>query len=172
MVPALDLPARVIRAEKLAIAARTTLIKVVIITAIRHVIRRVVQEPTLIVAIVIAALTIVKVLEVRAKEVLFTLQDTMNVFVNKMNSVETASQTTVTTMRTAQGQHLSSAITVVIASTTQTCTPTTITSTALHPPLQLRTTLVTKFTLRQLWSILVPRGTCSTTFPSSRSSSS
>jgi hypothetical protein len=126
----------------------------------------------MIVATVIVALTIVKVLEVRAKEVLFTLQDTMNVLVKKMTSVVTASQTTVTTMRTAQGQHLPSAITAATASTTQTWPPTTITSTALHPPLLLRTTLVTKFTLRQLWSILVPRGTCSTTFPSSRGSSS
>jgi hypothetical protein len=125
-----------------------------------------------IVAMVIVALTIVKVLEVRAKEVLFTLQDTMNVLVKKMTSVVTALQTTVKTMRTAQGQHLPSAITAATALTTQTGPPTTITSTALHPPLQLRTTLVTKFTLRQLWSILVPRGTCSTTFPSSKSSSS
>jgi hypothetical protein len=170
-LPALDLPARVIRAEKLAIEARTTLIKVVIITVIRHVMERVVQVTTLIVAMVIVALTIVKVLEVRAKDVLFTLQDTMNVLVKNMTSVVTASQTTVTTMRNAQGQHLPSDITAATDSTT-TWTPTTITSTALHPPLQLRTTLVTKITLRQLWSILVPRGTCSTTFPSSRSSSS
>jgi hypothetical protein len=90
-LPALDVPARVIRAEKLDIAARTTLIKVVIITVIRHVMERVVQETTLIVAMVIVALTIVKVLEVRAKEVLFTLQDTMNMLVKKMTSVVTAS---------------------------------------------------------------------------------
>jgi hypothetical protein len=115
---------------------------------------RVVQKIRLIVAMVIVALTIVKVLEVRAKEVLFTLQDTMNVLVKKMTSVVTASQTTVTTMRTAQGQHLPSF--TATASTTQTWHPTTITSTALHPQLQLLTTLVTKFTLRQLWSILVP----------------
>jgi hypothetical protein len=144
------LPARVKRAEKLAIVDRTTLIKVVIITFLRHFMERVVQVTTLIVAMVIVALTIVKVLEVRAKEVLFTLQDTMNVLVKKMNSVVAASQTTVTTMRTAQVQNLPSAITAAIASTTQTCPPTTITSTALHPPLQLRTTLVTKVTLRQL----------------------
>jgi gag-polypeptide of LTR copia-type len=155
-----------------AIAARITLIKVVIITVIRQVMERVVQETTLIVAMVIVALTIVKVLEVRAKGVLFTLQDIMNVLVKKMTSVVTASQTMAATMHTAQGQHLPSAITATIASTTQTCPPPTITSTTLHHSLQLRTTLVTKFTLRQLWSILVPRGTCSTTFPSSRSSSS
>jgi hypothetical protein len=119
--------------EKLAIAARTTLIKVLIITVTRHVMEHVVQETTLIVAMVIFALTIVKDLEVRAKEVLFTLQDTMNVFVKKMTSVVTASQTTVTTMRTAQRQHLPSAFTAAIASTTQICPPTTITSTALHP---------------------------------------
>jgi hypothetical protein len=64
--PALDLPAHVIRAERLAIAALTTLIKLVIITVIRHVMEHVVQEITLIVVIVIAALTIVKDLEVRA----------------------------------------------------------------------------------------------------------
>jgi hypothetical protein len=139
-----------IRAEKLAIAARTTLIKVAIITVIRHVMERVVQGTTLIVAMVIFALTIVKALEMRAKEVHFTLQDIMNVLVNKMTSVVTASQTMVTTMRTAQVQHLPSSITAATASTTQTWPPTTITSTALHPPLQLRTTLVTKLTLRQL----------------------
>jgi hypothetical protein len=79
---------------------------------------RVVQETTLIVAMVIVALTIVKVLEVRAKEVLFTLHDPMNVLVKKITSVVTSSQTTVKTMRTAQGQHIPSAITAAIALTT------------------------------------------------------
>jgi hypothetical protein len=66
----------------------------------------VVQEITLIVVMVIAALTIVKVLEVRAKEVLVTPQNAINVLVKKMmTSVVIASKTTATTMRTAQGQY-------------------------------------------------------------------
>jgi hypothetical protein len=68
-------------------------------------------------------------------------------------------------------QHLPSDITTVINLTIKILHRTTTSSTA---PLQLllpRTMLITISTRRQLWSIPVPRGTCSTICPSSTNSS-
>jgi hypothetical protein len=89
----------------------------------------------------------------------------------KVTSIVSDSQMMATTIGATPGQHLPSDITTVINLTMQTLHRTTTSSTA---PLQLlwpRTMLVTNSTRRQLWSIPVPRSTCSTICPSSTNSS-
>jgi Zinc knuckle len=76
-----------------------------------------------------------------------------------------------TTIGATPGQHLPSDITTVINITIQTLHRTTTISTAPLQPLWPRTMLVTYSTRRHMWSIPVPRGTCSTICPSSTSSS-
>jgi hypothetical protein len=130
-----------------------------------------VEDITLIVAKEIITLTIVKVTEVRAKEVRATKETSMDVAVKEVISIVSDSQMMATTIGASPGQHLPSFITTVINLTIQTHHRTKISSTA---PLQLswpRTMLVTNYTRRQLWSISVPRGTCSTICPSSTNSS-
>jgi hypothetical protein len=116
-------------------------------------------------------LTIVKVTEVRAKEVRATKKTSMDVAVKEVISIVSDSQMMATTIGATPGQHLPSDITTVINLTIQILNRTTTSSTAPLQPLWLRTVLVTNFTRRELWLISVPRGTCSTIYPSSKNSS-
>jgi hypothetical protein len=140
-----------------------------------------VKDITLIVAKDIITLTIVKVTEVRvqevcakkarAKEMRATKETYMDVDVKEVTSIVSESQMMATTIGATPGQHLPSDITTVINFTIQILHRTTTSSTAPLQPLWPRTMLVTNSTRRQLWSIPVPRGTCSTIYPSSTKSS-
>jgi hypothetical protein len=140
-----------------------------------------VEDITLIVAKEIITLTIVKVTEVcaqvvrakeaRAKDVRDTKKTYMDVAVKEVTSIVSDSQMMATMIGATPGQHLPSDITTVINLTIQIFHRTTTSSTAPLQPLWPRTMLVTNFTRRQLWSVPVPRGTCSTIYPSSTNSS-
>jgi hypothetical protein len=135
-----------------------------------------VQDITLTVVKEIITLTIVKVnearaQEVRAKEVRATKKISMEVAVKEVISIVSDSQMMATTNGATPRQNLPSDITTVINLTMQTIHRTTTSSTV---PLQLlwpRTMLVTYSIRRHLWSIPVPRGTCSTICPSSTNAS-
>jgi hypothetical protein len=176
-LPTMDLPAPVTHAARLVIAARTTLIVNVTRAVIPCVVMEgAVEDITLIVAKEIITLTIVKVTEVRAQEVRAkearaTKETSMDVAVKEVTSIVSDSQMMATTIKATSGQHLPSDITTVINLTIQILHRRTTSSTAPLQPLWPRTMLVTNFTLRQLWSIPVPRGTCSTIYPSSKNSS-
>jgi Zinc knuckle len=88
-----------------------------------------------------------------------------------VTSIVSDCQMMATTIGATPGQHLSSDITTVINLTIQILHRTTTSSTAPLQPLWPRTMLVTNSTRRQLWSIPVPCGTCSTIYPSSTNSS-
>jgi hypothetical protein len=130
-----------------------------------------VEGITLIVAKEIITLTIVKVTEVRAKEVRATKKTSMDVAVKAASSMVSDSQMMATTIGATLGQHLPSDITTVINLAMKILHRTTISSAAPLKPLWPRTKLVTSSTRRHLWSIQVPRGTCSTICPSSTNSS-
>jgi hypothetical protein len=145
-----------------------------------------VEDITLIVAKEIITLTIVKVTEVRAqkvcakevrakeacaKEVRATKETSMDMYVKEVTSIVSDSQMMATTIGATPGQHLPLDITTVINLTLQILHRTTTSSTAPLQPLWPRTMLATKSTRRQLWSFPVPRGTCSTIYPSSTNSS-
>jgi hypothetical protein len=109
--------------------------------------------------------------QLHAKEVWATKQTSMYVAVKEVASIVSASQVMTTTIGATPGQHLPSDITTVINLTMQTLHRTTTSSTAPLQPLWPRPMLVTNSTRRQLWSIPVPRGTCSKICPSSKKSS-
>jgi RNA 3'-terminal phosphate cyclase len=120
------------------------------------------EDITLIVAKEIVTLTIIKVTEVRAKEMRATMKTSMEVAVKEVTSIVSDSQMMATTFGATPVQHLPSDITTVIKLTIQIIHRTTNSSTAPLQPLWPRTMLVTNSTRRQLWSIPVPRGICST----------
>jgi hypothetical protein len=140
-----------------------------------------VEDIMLIVAKEIITLTIVKVTEVRAqevrakevraKEVRATKETSTDVAVKEVTSIVSDSQIMATTIGATPGQHLPSDITIVINLSIIILHRTTISSTAPLQPLWPCTMLVTNSTRRQLWSIPVPRGTCSTIYSSSTNSS-
>jgi hypothetical protein len=140
-----------------------------------------VEDITLIVAKEIITLTIVKVTEVRvqevcakearAKEVRVTKETSMDVDVKQVTSIVSDSQMMAKTIGALPGQQLPSDITTVINLIIQILHRRTTSSTAPLQPLWSRTMLATNSTRRRLWSIPVPRGTCSTIYPSSTNSS-
>jgi hypothetical protein len=181
-LPTMDSPAHVTHAAKLVIVAQTTLFVDVTRAVIPCVVMKTtVEDITLIVAKEIVTLTIVKVTEVRAqevrthearaKEVRATKETSMEVAVKEMTSIVSDSQIMAATIGATRGQHLPPDITTVINLTMQTFHRTTTSSTAPLQPLWPRNMLATNSTRRQLWSIPVPRGTCSTIYPSSTNSS-
>jgi hypothetical protein len=178
----MDSPAPVTHAARLVIATRTTLIVDVTRAVIPCVvIEGTVEDITLIVANEIITLTIVKVTEVRAqevcakeartKEVRATKETSMNVDVKEVTRIVSDSQMMAMTIGATPGQHLPSDITTVINLIIQILHRTTTSSTEPLQPLWRRTMLVTNSTRRQFWSISVPRGICSTIYPSSTNSS-
>jgi hypothetical protein len=113
----------------------------------------------------------VRAKEVRAKEVWAPKQTAIYVTVKEVTSIVSASQMMAKTIGATLGQHLPSDITSVISLTMQTLHRTTTSSTAPRQLSWPRIMLITKSTRRQLWSIQVPRGTCSTICLSSTNSS-
>jgi hypothetical protein len=95
----------------------------------------------------------------------------MDVAVKEVTSIVSDYQMMAKTIGVTPGRHLSSDITTVINLTMQTIHRTTTSSTAPLHQLWLRIMLVTNSTRRQLWSIPVPRDTCSTIYPSPTNSS-
>jgi hypothetical protein len=105
----------------------------------------------------------VRAKEVRAKEVRAKEETSMDVAVKEVTSIVSDSQMMETTIGATPGQHLpSDSGDTVINLTIQILHRTTTSSTAPLQPLWPRTMLVTNSTRRQLWSIPVPRSTCST----------
>jgi hypothetical protein len=109
---------------------------------------RTVVNIMLIVAKEIVAFIIVKVTEVRAKEVRATTQTYMDVAVKEVTSIVSDSQMMATTIGATPGQHLPLDVTAMIPLTMQTLHRTTTSSTAPHQPLWQRTMLATNSTLR------------------------
>jgi hypothetical protein len=95
----------------------------------------------------------------------------MELAVKEVTSIVSNSQMMATTIGATPGQNLPSDIIVVINLTMQSIHRTTTSSTAPLQPLWPRTMLVTNSTRRQVWSISVLRGTCSSICPSSTNSS-
>jgi hypothetical protein len=95
----------------------------------------------------------------------------MDVDVKEVTNIVSDSQLMATTIGATPGQHLPSDIITVINLTIQILHRTTTSSTAPLQPLWPHTMLVTNSTRRLLWSNPVPRGTCSTIYPSSTTSS-
>jgi hypothetical protein len=119
----------------------------------------------------IITLSIVKVTEVRAKEVRAMKKTSIDVAVKEVTSIVYDSQMMAMTISATPGQLLPSNITTVINLAVQTLHRTTTSSTAPLQPLWPRTMLVTNSIRRQSWSIPVPCGACSTICPSSTNSS-
>jgi hypothetical protein len=95
----------------------------------------------------------------------------MDMYVKEVTRIVSDYQMMATTIGATPGQHLPSDITTVINLIIQILHRKTTSSTAPLQPLWPRTMLATNSTRRQLWSIPVPRGTCSTIYPFSTNSS-